>query len=89
MQDSKGDTDVNNRLLDYVKEGDGGMIWGNSTETCICKTDHIYNRWPVQVWCMKQGTQSQAYLWLIHIDVEQKPPQDSKVIILQLKLINF
>ena len=26
MQDSKRDTDVNNRLLDSVGEGEGGMI---------------------------------------------------------------
>ena len=33
MQSSKGDTDVKNRLLDSVGEGEGGMIWENSTET--------------------------------------------------------
>ena len=33
MQDSKGDTDVKNRLLDSVGEGKGGMIWENSIET--------------------------------------------------------
>ena len=26
--------DVKNRLLDYVGEGKGGMIWENSTEAC-------------------------------------------------------
>ena len=35
MQDSKRDTDVQNRLLDSVGEGEGGMIWENSIETCI------------------------------------------------------
>jgi len=30
MQDSKRDTDVKNRLLDYVGEGEGGMIWENN-----------------------------------------------------------
>ena len=35
MQDSKGDTDVYNGLLDSVGEGEGGMIWENGTETCI------------------------------------------------------
>ena len=35
MQDSKRDTDVKNRLLDSVGEGEGGMIWENSSETCI------------------------------------------------------
>jgi len=34
MQDSKRDT-CKNRLLDYVGEGEGGMIWDNSIETCI------------------------------------------------------
>ena len=32
MQDSKGDTDIKNRLLDSVGEGEGGMIWKNSIE---------------------------------------------------------
>ena len=35
MRDSKRDTDVQNRLLDSVGEGEGGMIWENGTETCI------------------------------------------------------
>ena len=34
MQDSKGDTDLKNRLLDSVGEDKGGMIWENSIETC-------------------------------------------------------
>ena len=35
MPDSKRDTDVKNRLLDFVGEGEGGMIWENSIEACI------------------------------------------------------
>ena len=35
MRDSKRDTDVQNRLLDSVGEGEGGMIWKNGIETCI------------------------------------------------------
>ena len=35
MQDSKRDTNVQNRLLDSVGEGEGGMIWENGIETCI------------------------------------------------------
>ena len=35
MRDSKRDTDVQNRLLDSVGEGEGGMIWENGIETCI------------------------------------------------------
>ena len=33
MQGSKRDTDIENRLLDSVGEGEGGMIWENSIET--------------------------------------------------------
>ena len=35
MQNRKRDTDVQNRLLDSVGEGDGGMFQENSIETCI------------------------------------------------------
>ena len=35
MRDSKRDTDVKNRLLDSGGEGEGGMIWEGSIETCI------------------------------------------------------
>ena len=35
MQDSKGDTNVQNSLLDSVGEVEGGMIWENGSETCI------------------------------------------------------
>ena len=34
MQDSKRDTNVENSLLDSVREGEDGMIWENSIETC-------------------------------------------------------
>ena len=35
MQSRKRDTDVQNRLLDSVREGEGGMFQENSIETCI------------------------------------------------------
>ena len=35
MQNRKRDTDVQNRLLDCVGEGEGGMFQENSTEMCI------------------------------------------------------
>ena len=34
MKGSKKDTDKKNRLLYYVGEGDSGMIWENSFESC-------------------------------------------------------
>ena len=34
MQNRKRDTDVQNRLVDSVGEGEGGMFWENSIETC-------------------------------------------------------
>ena len=49
MQDSKRDTDIKNSLLDSVGEGEGGMIWEGSIETCIiiCEVD-------CQVRCMRR-----------------------------------
>ena len=35
MQNRKRDTDVQNRLLDSVGEGEDGMFQENSIETCI------------------------------------------------------
>ena len=35
MQNRKTDTNVQNRLLDSVGEGEGGMLWENSIETSI------------------------------------------------------
>ena len=35
MQNRKRDTDVQNRLLDSVGEGEGGMFQENSLETSI------------------------------------------------------
>ena len=35
MQNRKRDTDVQNRLLDSVEEGEGGMFQENSIEACI------------------------------------------------------
>ena len=35
MRDSKRDKDVKSSLLDSVGDGEGGMIWENSIETCI------------------------------------------------------
>ena len=35
MQNRKRDTDVQNRILDSVGEGEGGMFRENTIETCI------------------------------------------------------
>ena len=52
MRDSKRATDVKNRLLDSVGEGEGGMICENSIETCICEIDHqsMFNAWDRMVY---------------------------------------
>ena len=47
MQNRKRDTDVQNRLLDSVGEGKGGMIRENSIETCILS---IVKRIPIPGW---------------------------------------
>ena len=40
MQNRDKDTDVQNRLLDSVGEGDGGMFWKNSMYIIYSETDH-------------------------------------------------
>ena len=40
MQNRKRDTDVQNRLLDSVGEGEGGMFWKNSMYILYSETDH-------------------------------------------------
>ena len=35
MQGSKRDTDIKNRILDSVGQGEGGMIWENNIEIYI------------------------------------------------------
>ena len=85
-------------------EGEGGMIWENSIETCILSS---VKQTPVQVGCMRQvlgagalgwprgmgwggrwegssGWGMHLHLWLIHVNVWQKPLQYCKVISLQL-----
>ena len=85
MQDSKRDTDVQNRFLDSV--GEGGMIWDNGIETCIISymkrissPGSIQDAWG---WCtgmtQRDGTGreegsgwgTRVYLWWIHVDIWQ------------------
>ena len=40
MQNRKRDTDVQNRLLDSVGEGEGGMFWKKSMYIIYSKIDH-------------------------------------------------
>ena len=40
MQNREKDTDVQNRLLDSVGEGEGGMFWKNSMYIVYSETDH-------------------------------------------------
>ena len=57
VQGSKGDTDVKNRLLDSVGEGEGGIIWENSVEIYTSP----YVKWIIRASLMHEaGTQSQC-----------------------------
>ena len=40
MQDSKRDTEIKNKLLDSMGEGEGGMIWHWNMYIIICGIDH-------------------------------------------------
>ena len=60
MQKRKRDTDVQNRLLDSVGEGEGGMILENSIKTVYYLG---WNRSPAQVGCMRQVLRVGALEW--------------------------
>ena len=53
MQNRKRDTDVQNRLLDSMGEGEGGMFQENSIETCILsRVKQITSPgWMHETWC--------------------------------------
>ena len=59
MRDSKRDTDVKNRLLDSVGEGEGGTIWENSIETCILP----YVKQMTSAGSMHEAQPSKLVLW--------------------------
>ena len=51
MRDSERDADVQNRLFDSVEEGEGGMIWENSIETCIISYEKQIASLGSRGWC--------------------------------------
>ena len=61
MQNRKGDTDVQNRLLDSVGESKGGMFQENSIETCtVSRVKQItspgwMHETSAQGWCIPEG----------------------------------
>ena len=59
MQDSKRNTDVKNRLLDYVGKGEGGMIWEDSIETCIL----LYVKQTTSASSMREAGHTKPVLW--------------------------
>ena len=55
MQNRKRDTDVQNRLLDSVGEGEGGMFRENSMYIIYSETDHqprwdAWDKWGLVHW---------------------------------------
>ena len=60
MWDTKGDTDVKNRILDSMGEGESVMIWENGIETCIL----LYVKWIVSPGLMHEA----GCLRLVHWD---------------------
>ena len=104
MQNRKRETDVQNRRLDSVGEGEGGIFRENSIETCILSrvkqitSPGWMHETSARAWYAGKtqrdrverevgggsGWGIHVNLWLIHVNVLQKPPQYCKVISLQL-----
>ena len=86
MQNRKRDTDVQNRLLDSVGEGEGGMFRENSTETSILSgmkeitSPGWMNETSAQGWCtgktQRDGMGREAG-WGIGMGNTCKPMADS------------
>ena len=90
MQNRKRDRDIQNRLLDSVGEGEGGMFRENSIETCILlRVKQITSPgWMHETsahetrlvhWEDPEGSGWEIHVnpWLIHVNVWQKPLQNS------------
>ena len=66
MQNRKRDTDVQNRLLDSVGEGEGGMLQENSFETCILSrvkeitSPGWMHETSAQAWCIGKAQRDQV-----------------------------
>ena len=66
MQDRKRDTDVQNRLLDSVGEGEDGMFQENSIETCILSrvkqitSPSWMHETGAQAWCTRKTQRDQV-----------------------------
>ena len=66
MQNRKRDTDVQNRLLDSVGEGKGGMFQENSIKTCILsRVKQItipgwMHETNAQTWCTRKTQRDRA-----------------------------
>ena len=66
MQNRKRDTDVQNRLLDSVGEGEGGMFQENSIKTCILSrvkqitSPGWMHETSAQTWCTRKTQRDQV-----------------------------
>ena len=66
MQNRKRDTEVQNRLLDSVGEGEGGMFRENSIKTCVLSmvkqitSPGWMNETSAQAWCTGKTQRDRA-----------------------------
>ena len=75
------------QTLSYVKQIDSGVCSvTQGTQTGLCNNLEGWDRPGGGREVQEAGVQ--VYIWLIHIDVWQKPTQYCKAIILQLKINN-
>ena len=78
MQNRKRDTDVQNRLLDSVGEGEGGTFRENSIKTCILSrvkqitSPGWMNETSARTWCsgntQRDGVGREAGRGIIHVN---------------------
>ena len=86
MQGRNGEANIVNRLVDIVREGEGGTNWESSTETYTLpyvkhRSNLLYEKGAQrgETWWEMRGRfkreETYIYLWLTHVDIWQKPTE--------------
>ena len=101
VQGSNGDTDIENRFVNTVGEGEGGMNWESSEETHtlpyrkyiasgnlqVAQSSALSQPRVVELVGDGREIQEGEDICLIHVDIWQKPTQYCKAIIVQLNFL--
>ena len=83
MQNRKRDTDVQNRLLDSVGEGEGGMFRENSIKTCVFSylfkaVSCFIGIWSLYIVCVSALQRQESAICIIYV-LSPEPPSEPTI----------